>query len=66
MENESNERVFEAGTTGRCNRCHSKFTYSKSVRAIRENDGAWRVMDFEMTDTCNHFDTHWVFEVDIH
>lgn len=60
-----NERIFEAGTPGRCNRCHSKFTFSKSVRAIRENERAWRVMDFEITNTCGHFDTHWVFESDI-
>ena len=63
MNENENERIFKAGTIGRCNRCNTKFVFSKDVRAYRENSNAWRVMDFAMSD-CSHLDTHWVFESD--
>ena len=59
-----NERIFPAGTTGRCNRCDAKFTFRTDVRAVRENRAVWRVMDFATSAACGHLDTHWVFNRD--
>jgi len=57
------EKTFEPGTIGRCNRCDAKFTFTKPVRAVRENTRCWRVMDMAMAE-CGHLDTHWIFDVD--
>ena len=57
------EKTFNTGTIGRCNRCNQKFTFAKPVRAVRENARVWRVMDMAMAE-CGHLDTHWIFDAD--
>ena len=57
------EKTFSEGTPIRCNRCDARGTVNKEVRAIRENDKVWRIMDFSIPE-CGHMDTHWIFDCD--
>lgn len=59
-----NERMFSKGHVACCNRCDKRFVLPKEVRAVRDGERAWRIMDFVMAP-CGHLDCHWLFESDL-
>ena len=56
--------TFGTDAIARCNRCDAKGHLSRPAYGIRENDRAWRLQDMRTIDTCEHMDSHWVYDAD--
>jgi len=58
------EKTVRQGELIRCNRCNSLGHIDRDVKAVRENDVAWRLQDFSKVEECGHLDCHWQYDRD--